>query len=177
MRGESIGEGGQIFVIADLDVLWVTLTLYQKDLGTVSEGDRVRLRASHGLAEAEGTVEFISPILDQHTRTTTARVVLANAEGAWRPGLFVTGSVFAGATAAEVVVPRSAVQKVAGESIVFVETFEGFELRHVELGASSDSLVEVTQGLRAGERVVVSGVLALRAELDRASLEHAGHAH
>jgi cobalt-zinc-cadmium efflux system membrane fusion protein len=79
-----------------------------------------------------------------------------------------------------VVVPLSAVQTVAGQSVVFVETSrsEGaaFQRRAVELGTRDDKVVEVVRGLEPGERVVVANAYLLKSEFERSKISH-GHAH
>ena len=174
--GEMLGDDSLPFVIADLSDVWIVLTVYQKDLAAIGPGQRAHIVATHGLAEATGTIEYVSPILDKHTRTTTARVVMPNA-GEWRPGLFVTARVLVERVNAGVVVPKTAVQTIDGEQVVFVETSDGFAARHVRLGRSDAESVEILDGLTPGERYVAKGGFVLKAELGKASFEHAGHAH
>ncbi len=174
--GEMLGDDSLPFVIADLSDVWIVLTVYQKDLAAIGPGQRAHIVATHGLAESTGTIEYVSPILDQHTRTTTARVVMPNG-GEWRPGLFVTARVLVERVNASVVVPKTAIQTMDGEQVVFVETSDGFAVRHVRTGRSDAESVEILDGLDPGERYVTKGGFVLKAELDKASFEHAGHAH
>lgn len=60
---------------------------------------------------------------------------------------------------------------------MFVETPEGLRPRPVRLGRVTPRAAEVLAGLGVGERYVAENVLALKSELNRAALEHAGHAH
>ncbi len=64
-----------------------------------------------------------------------------------------------------------------GEKVVFIETSDGFAVRHVRLGRSDAESVEILDGLDPGERYVAKGGFVLKAELGKASFEHAGHAH
>jgi len=177
--GEVIqAEGDEApFVVADLSTVWVNLTVYQRDLAHVKPGQTVAIRFGHGIPDATGTIDFVSPALDTTTRTATARVVLANPDGWWRPGLFVAGEIETGASEAGVVIPRSAVIEFEGEQVVFVRTGKGFEPRPVELGRATEQRVEVVKGLAPGDRYAARNVLTLKAEMNRAALEHAGHAH
>lgn len=177
VRGESVASGQQIFVIADLSSVWIQLTVYQRDLGLVREGQRVHVTGTHDLGHADAVVAYVSPILDEATRTTTARVVLDNTEGHWRPGMFVRAQLGGSDFDAAVVVPRSALQELDGATIIFVETEGGLTPRTITVGRRDEDSVEITAGLRAGDRYVSSGGLALKAELNKAALEHAGHAH
>ena len=114
------------FVIADLSTVWVNLTVYQRDLALVKTGDHVDIRFGHGIPDAHGKIAFVSPALDEKTRTATARVVLKNPEGHWRPGLFVTGEIESGHEQVSVIVPRAAITELDGTLVVFVRTDEGF---------------------------------------------------
>ncbi|MEE8459175.1 MAG: efflux RND transporter periplasmic adaptor subunit [Phycisphaerales bacterium] len=174
--GEMLGDESLPFVIADLSDVWIVLTVYQKDLASIAPGQRAHIVASHDLAESTGTIDYVSPILDEHTRTTTARVVMPNA-GQWRPGLFVTARVLVERFTAGVVVPRTAIQTLDGEQVVFVETSDGFAVRHIQPGRTDADSVEILDGLAPGDRYVAKGGFVLKAELGKASFEHAGHAH
>lgn len=175
VMGPEVGEAP--FVVADLSSVWVNLTVYQRDLARVQAGQPVTITFGHGIPAAHGTIAFVSPALDETTRTATARVVLDNPRGEWRPGLFVSGRVDTGAEPAAVTVPRSAVTELNGKKVIFVATDAGFEPRPVRLGRVGPQAAEVVAGLSPGEHYVARNVLALKAELNRAALEHAGHAH
>lgn len=173
---EPVGNGSP-FVVADLSTVWVDLAVYQRDLAHVKAGQHVTIRFGHGIPDADGEIAFISPALDVRTRTATARIVLRNPDGHWRPGLFVNGKTETGRVSASVVVPRSAITEMDRREVVFVQTDEGFEPREVRIGRTTPQTAEIVSGLTPGERYVARNVLALKAELNRAALEHAGHAH
>lgn len=176
--GEVIEPGnGSPIVVADLSTVWVNLTVYQRDLAHVQAGQHVTIRFGHGIPDAEGEIAFISPSLEEKTRTATARIVLKNPDGHWRPGLFVEGRIETGRVSASVVVPRNAITELDGEQVVFVQTDEGFEPRKVTVGRTTPESAEIVAGLKPGDRYVARNVLAFKAEMNRAALEHAGHAH
>ena len=165
------------FVVADLSSVWVNLTVYQRDLAQVRAGMPVTIQFSSGIPDAQGIVAFVSPALDETTRTATARVVLENPHADWRPGLFVSGLIETGRETATIVVPHSALTELDGETVVFVQTDGGFESRKVRQGRATPAAVEIIDGLAEGERYAANNVLALKAETNRAALEHAGHVH
>lgn len=177
VRGEYIEQASDIFTVADLGTVWVHLTVYQKDLPVVRRGQTVEIVASHGIGQMQGTIQYVSPVIRDSTRTATARIVLDNSEGAWRPGLFVIGRVLTDAFEPSVAVPKTAIQKIESDQVIFVRTKHGFEPRVVELGRANSTHVEIVRGLRPGEAYVAVGGLALKAELNKASFEHAGHGH
>lgn len=165
------------FVVADLSTVWVNLTVYQQDLAHVRPGQQVLVRVGHGIPDAQGKVAFISPALDESTRTAYARIVLDNPERDWRPGLFIEGKVEIGHDTASVAIPRTAVIAMDDRQVVFIETEAGLEPRPVRLGRGTKQIVEVLEGLRPGDRYAATGVLTLKSQMNSAALEHAGHAH
>ena len=176
--GEKHGDDSDAFTIADLTSVWVDLAVYQKDLAYVKEGMAVSISAGASMPSADGVVAYLAPVVDKETRTALARVVLPNPDGEWRPGLFVSAEIAVGEENASVVVPRSSIQRMDEESVVFVDTNEGFKAVPVALGRSSAGLVEVISGLNAGQRYVAQGAFELKAKIVTSGLDpHAGHGH
>ena len=175
-RGEAVTSERQAFVIANLTSVWVNLSVYQKDLSAVHVGQPVTLSMGHELPEAGGKISYVSPIVDEETRTATARVVLSNPHKRWRPGMFVTGRIVVERTKVPLAVPMTALQTIADQTVVFVETDEGFQPRAVTTGRADDDLVEIRTGLTPGERYVSRGGFTLKAELSREQFGD-GHSH
>jgi cobalt-zinc-cadmium efflux system membrane fusion protein len=175
--GEAVDREGDTFLIADLSTVWVDLTVYQRDLDRIRTGQEARIFVGHEAQPDHGVIGYVTPIVDETTRTATARVVLPNPDGRWRPGMFVRGRVLVDRAAAAVAVPRTALQMLDGRTVVFVRTDEGFLPRTVSVGREGEVDVEIVRGLAAGERYVRRGGFTIKAELGRESLGHAGHAH
>src|SRR5262249_5078343 len=157
-----------------LSTVWVDVSIYQKALPQVRLGHAVVLESSDGSAEAQGTVSYVTPVVDQATRTATARVVLPNPDGAWRPGVFVTATVY-DPVAAAVVVPRRALQQLDGEAVVFVVDGDHFVPRRVTVGRVGRSRAEIVAGLSPGDRFADEQSFLVKAELAKG--EAAGHEH
>ncbi len=176
--GEKHGDDSGAFTIADLSSVWVDIAVYQKDLAYVQKGMNVRISAGAGMPSADGVIAYVSPVVDEKTRTAMARVVLPNSSGEWRPGLFVSTEIAIEEESASVVVPKSAIQRIGEESVVFLDTIEGLEPVPVSLGRSNASHVEVLSGLAAGQRYVAQGGFELKAKITTSGLgAHAGHGH
>lgn len=169
--GEAVGPDKQAFLIADLSTVWVDLSVYQKDLAEISLGQAVRIHSVQQGPDAEGTISYITPVVDQVTRTATARVVLPNPERKWLPGMFVTGHTLDEREASVAIVP-SALQTLDGKPVVFVETANGFAPREVTLGRQGEMRVEVLAGLSSGERFVAKNSFLLKAEIAKGEAEH-----
>jgi cobalt-zinc-cadmium efflux system membrane fusion protein len=170
--GETADPATPAFVVSDLDVVWAEISVYQKHLAQVRPGQRVRITAGYGVADAEGAVSYVSPILDETTRTATARAILSNPDGRWRPGMFVTAHVL-DPVAAAVAVPTTALQREGDDQVVFVVDGDVFRPRRVTLGRIGLTTAEITAGLQPGERFAATGSYLVKAELGKG----AGHGH
>jgi cobalt-zinc-cadmium efflux system membrane fusion protein len=120
----------------------------------------------------EGTISYIGAVVVEDTRTVPVRAELSNADGRWRPGLFVTARLTTKETTASVLIPQGALQTIAGKPSVFVQTPEGFEARPVTLGQANETHVEITAGLAAGERYAATETFVLKADLAKSEAEH-----
>jgi cobalt-zinc-cadmium efflux system membrane fusion protein len=174
--GEVRSEEMPAFIIADLSSVWVKLSIYQMHLPYVRVGQQVTVSSGQEFADATGLISYLSPIVDEHTRTATARVVLANHSGDWRPGLFVEGRIKANEVAVDVLVPKSALQMFEGQTVVFVETEGGFVPQPIKIGRTNKDSVEILKGLEAGQIYVSQGGFILKAELEKSNLGE-GHGH
>ncbi len=93
-EGEYLKTGQPLFRIADLSVLWLTLEAYESDLPWLRYGQRVAFTVESFPGEVfEGTIAFIQPELDPHTRTVQVRVNVPNPELRLKPGMFARGEV------------------------------------------------------------------------------------
>jgi cobalt-zinc-cadmium efflux system membrane fusion protein len=176
--GEVVSTERPMFVVADVGRVWVMGRVYEQDVAAVrvGEGAVVTLQAYPGRTW-NGTLSYVAPTLDQASRTLPIRVELDNPDGALRPGLFgsITTASSDSAAAPVPVVPEESVQRVGGRDVVFVPGAEpgAFRAVPVATGARAGRKVEIREGVRAGDRVVVSGAFTLKSELLRSELgEH-----
>lgn len=178
--GEVVKDDTRVFVIADLERVWVDLSVYARDLPRVKVGQVVRLRADGVDAPAMGTIGFIGAVASEETRSVRARVVLDHPGEGWRPGMFATAEVAIEEVDAAIVVPDEAVHEIGGKPCVFVETDDGgyavteVEIEHFGRAADGTVVVEILRGLAPGARFVAKGSFTLKAELMK---NEGGHHH
>ncbi|MCD4691211.1 efflux RND transporter periplasmic adaptor subunit [bacterium] len=177
--GETVGEDSDVLALADLSTVWVDFDVPQRELGSVRRGQKMTISASGvDIPDVTTAIDFVSPIIDEATRTALARAEIPNVSGHWRPGLFVTAYVASEQLEIPVIIPRNSVQSLEGETVVFVPAGDAFESVPVVLGRSDGTHVEIETGLRQGEQYVVEGAFALKAEVVTSGLDsHAGHGH
>jgi cobalt-zinc-cadmium efflux system membrane fusion protein len=114
---------------------------------------------------------FISPMLDKETRAARVVAEIANKDGIWRPGSFVTAAIAFEEQRVPLVIPATAIQTMAAGPVAFVRTRDGFAKRLLVLGRGGTGVVEVVSGLRPGETIAVSNTFQLKAELMKALAE------
>ncbi len=178
--GEVASSDRPLFVVADIAAVWVVGRVYEKDVGAVREGVSATVRlGAYSHRSWQGTIDFVSPVLDEATRSADIRLKLPNPERLLKPGLFGTlavGSPDAGAPS--LVVPHNAVQELEGKSVVFVPEEDAGDFRAVPvvIGAQARDLIEILQGLEPGQKIVAEGAFTLKSALLAGELGE-GHAH
>ncbi|HET8533272.1 MAG TPA: efflux RND transporter periplasmic adaptor subunit, partial [Methylomirabilota bacterium] len=152
-----------LLTIADLGTVWVQADVPEPLLRLVHVGQPVVITLVSFPDEMfGGTVARIGDVLDPQTRSLKVTVTLPNPAGRFRPEMF--GSIRQpGPRRSLPVLPVDAVVLEYGRPVVFVERAPGqFERRPVATGARAESLVAITRGVQAGERIVVDGAVLLR---------------
>ena len=167
--GQVVAMGQELFVITDLGTVWLVGDLYEQDFATVRVGSGATVTtAAYPDSIFRGRVSYIDPRVDPQTRTAKVRVEVPNPGGRLRLGMYVT-MMFAGAGGQrQVVVPRTAVQSIGNQSVVFLPVAGDagtFLRRIVRLGPATGDFYVVLEGLRAGDTVVTDGSFLLRAEV------------
>lgn len=179
IQGMRFMPGDALYQVADLSAVWVLADVFEQDIGLLKTGAnaKVMINAYPG-KEFSGKVTYVYPTLNAATRTAQARVELANPEQLLKPGMFASVEVAVAARSEVVTVPVSAVIDSGTRQIVLVQVKEGrFEPREVRLGARSDDAVEVLEGVREGEDVVVAANFLIDAESNlNAAVGSFGHA-
>ncbi|GAB4172314.1 MAG: efflux RND transporter periplasmic adaptor subunit [Calditrichia bacterium] len=173
--GELISDESHAFTVADLSVVWAQLDIYQKDLGRVKVGQNVIISALAGTIKAKGTISYISPIVDEETRTVAARVVMNNSGGIWKPGLFINGKIQVSDVVVPIRVPKTALQTIENETVIFIKKDDGFYPQPVKIGKENSHAVEIISGLREGDIYVAHGGFTLKSELSKEAF--GGHGH
>ena len=178
--GETVSAGdagaAPLFTIVDESVVWADIAVFKDDIGRVRDGTPVTLRDTSGQALGESKIAFVLPIIDERSRTATARIVVDNADRVFRPGQFVTADISTGQSAPVLQIPVSAVQTVEGRASVFVPHEDGFKPVLVQTGQRSQGQVEILAGLRAGDRFVSAGSFTLKSQLEKDAFG-GGHDH
>jgi len=169
--GSAVAGDAELFTVADLSNLWVEAAIPPRDLPLVRQGQAVTVVGDGG-SRADGKIVFLNPSLDAETRSARAVAEMMNADGAWRPGAFVTVQLMSARHDVDLMLPKQAVLEIGETLVVFVRTPEGFEKREVAVGRENTDHYEVVFGLEAGAEIAVGNAFALKAELSKSEASH-----
>jgi len=160
--GDYVTKGMRIATVVRVNPLRVRLTIPEQFVSIVGPGEKVAFEVdAYPGRQFEGTVRYVSPALEANQRALTVEASVPNADGALKPGLFATARIEQPQKTPAILVPAAAIQTTAGTSRVYVVAGDHVEERIVTPGQTLDTLVEVTNGLKAGERVATTNVAAL----------------
>ncbi len=160
--GDYVTKGMRVVIVVRVDPLRVQLTVPAQFISAVGVGQPVVFEVdAYAGRTFEGKVRYVSPSLEANQRALTVEAVVANPKGELKPGLFATARLEQAERTPGVLVPSAAVQTLGGTSRVYVVAGDAVEARLVTIGQTVDALVEVTNGLKAGERVATANVAQL----------------
>jgi Cu(I)/Ag(I) efflux system membrane fusion protein/cobalt-zinc-cadmium efflux system membrane fusion protein len=165
-EGDRISAQSSLFEIVDLSEVWIIAYVYEQDLPYIKIG-QAGLVSVPGLPGRvfESRLNYISPLLDERGQTEL-RFVLDNDHFELKPEMYADIRIGSELDNDRLTIPRSAVINSGVKELVFVATAEdSYEPRIVKTGAVDDQdMVEIIDGLNAGEEIVVSGQFLLDSE-------------
>jgi membrane fusion protein (multidrug efflux system) len=160
--GDYVTSGTKVAVVVRVDPLRVRLTVPEQFVSAISVGQPVSFEVdAYPGRRFEGQVRYVSPALESDQRALTVEAAVKNPAHELKPGLFATARIELATRTPGLLVPSPAVRTTAGTSRVFVVTGDHVEERIVTVGQTVDTMVEITSGLEAGERVATMNVAQL----------------
>ncbi len=191
MVGKLVAPEADIMEVVDSGQVWVVADIYVKNLVNVHSGQRVEiLTEAYPDVVFESVLEYMSPVVDEATRTVKVRTTINNGEGYLKPQMFATMRVFTESSQHSLVVPESAVQNDGEIDFVFVlqeksekeqdsetnvEAAENHAQRMnfrkvpVQVGMSRDGFIQIVAGLSGKEQIVTKGSFFLKSEMMKES--------
>ena len=171
--GQMINSGQQVVQLTALDKVYVDFALPQQNLPKLGTGYEARVQADalpgH---EFKGKVTAINSMVDAVTRNVGVQATLENPDHELRPGMFVKVDVILPEKSKTLVIPGSAVSYAPYGNSVFVidkkkdpktgKESQSLRQAFVRIGEARGDFIAVTEGLKAGDVVVGTGVFKLR---------------
>lgn len=156
--GEMASPGSPVLTIVDTDQMTVEGNFAESEVNFAKVGDKVKVYVTSAAKEPfEGYIESVSPIADLTTKAYPVKVRIENTSQLLKGGM--TAEILMTAEAKEdvLVLPREALLDQGDKYIVYVIKDNKAQERVVSIGLTTDNMAEITEGLKAGEQVVISG--------------------
>jgi RND family efflux transporter MFP subunit len=162
---QRVSPETELYAIADLSHVWILAEVFEADIGRVRMGQTATVTLPSGGGRGfAAKVTYIQPQVNPETRTLKIRLEAGNAGLRLKPDMFVNVE-FRVALAGRVSVPADAVVNTGLRQTVFVDHGNGtLEPRRVQIGERVGDLVQILEGLRAGERVAAAGTFLIDSE-------------
>lgn len=178
-EGSYVMEGGTIIQLADLSSLWVEAQVYATQLSQIPRAGSATVQIPDAGIEVNGKIEFSSPELSPDSRINVIRITIPNKEKKLKPGM--SAYVRLRTTEKNILnLPIDAVIRESKGATVWLKTGSNtFRSQMVSTGIESNGVVEITQGLKKGDVVVVQGTYLLHSEsiFKRGTDPMTGHNH
>jgi cobalt-zinc-cadmium efflux system membrane fusion protein len=156
--GATVGTDANLFKIIDLSRVWIDASVFEKDLQRVKLGQDVKVSVTAFPGTTfSGKVILVSSVVDPETRTVKVRTEVPNPDVRLKPDMFANVEIVTDLHRAAISIPQSALLTDGGKTVVFVAEDSGFKKRSVTTGTQSSDRVEIIEGLKEGEKVVVKG--------------------
>jgi Cu(I)/Ag(I) efflux system membrane fusion protein len=174
-EGMTVMPGELLYRINGIDTVWVNAEIPERQAELVRPGAAVNARSAALPGTGfTGSVQAILPEIDSTTRTLRARIELENPNRSLLPGMFVSIAL-AGPASENLLVPTEAIIETGRRTVVIrAEPNSSFVAVEVESGLETNGQTEITSGLSAGDRIVVSGQFLIDSEASlRSAIEPA----
>jgi Cu(I)/Ag(I) efflux system membrane fusion protein len=167
-EGMTVSPGTTLFRLADLSRIWVIAEVPEGQARAIAPGQAVRVLPTGATEPLAGTIDTVLPDVNPATRTIKVRIVLPNQGRRLLPGMFVTArfdSVDSGGQEEVLMIPLESVIRTGRRSTVMVDAgTAGFVATEIKTGREAAGMVEVLEGLQAGQKVVTSGQFLIDSE-------------
>jgi membrane fusion protein, copper/silver efflux system len=165
VQGQKVMAGERLFDVVDLSTVWINADIYEYELPLIKVGDPATVQLSFFPGrEFRSRIDYIYPSLSGETRTAKVRFSIPNQGGLLKPQMFTNVELKIN-LGRKLAVPEDAVIDTGMRKIVYVDKGEGnFEPREVTTGIRGDKIVEITNGLKMGDKVASSANFLIDSE-------------
>ena len=164
--GMTVDQTSELMTLMDPTVVWVEAEVFERDIPKVRVGQDVVVSVLAYPGQIfRGKVTYVGDTIHPETRTLSVRTEVPNPELKLKHGMFADVRIVLNDHQRVLMVPPEAVLEDNNQKIVFVKTEAGYAVRVVTVGGRQDGMLAITEGLRAGEQVVVSNAYLLKSKL------------
>jgi cobalt-zinc-cadmium efflux system membrane fusion protein len=175
--GQLVDATTTAFKIINTSTVWIDGQIYEKDLDKINQNTKAVFTTSTNQdIRFDGRIIYVGQTVNDKTRTILIRSEFVNPGNKLKPQMYGELRIPMASNAKAILVPEESVVKEAEQNYLFVQTSDStFERRDILIGSTSDNLVEVKEGIKEGEKIVINGVFYLKSELKKDELGEDEH--
>jgi membrane fusion protein (multidrug efflux system) len=158
-EGEYVQSGNPVAEIVNTDTVKVVVDVPERDISFFTLGGNAEVSLNYKGCEKtmEGTITFISELANQQTRSTSMEITLSNEKGFLRSGQIVHVHLTRRMLKNAILIPLQAVIPMENGYAVYVANSDQAQRHNVELGVIKADIVQITSGLKPGEKLIIAG--------------------
>lgn len=165
-EGQYVNEGDLLYQIENTRQLWVEAELYPEETRYVKRGDKITVQlAGTENKSIEATVNFLNPEFQANTQVIILRATLSNPDQQWKPGQSAQVLLQHSDKKALSIPVDAVIRDERGDHVYVMVDQNTFAPRRVKTGIENFNAVEITEGLRAGETIAITGAYLLYSEI------------
>lgn len=175
--GQLVDATTNAFKIINTSIVWIDGQIYEKDIDRVTQNSKATfIPGSNFQNKVEGRIIYVGQTVDDKTRTILVRGEFINQGNKLKPQMFGELKIPTGTNAKAILVPEESIVKEAGQNYLFIQTSDStFERRDIVIGTTSGNMIEVKEGIKAGNKIVTKAVFYLKSELKKDELGEDEH--
>ena len=173
-QGQAVDRTQNLCEIENLESVWVTANVPEKDAGKLKVGSSaVIIAKAFPDYEFEGVIQVIGSALDPKTRSIPVKCIVVNAGKRLKPEMFAEVKLAYGSQKDVLTVPSSAVVADGDEQIIFVLEDGAFVRHEVEDGLRQNGRTEIISGINSGQKIASEGAFIIKSQIAKDELK--GH--
>ena len=156
--GEFVNRGQTVARLVDVSTVKITLSVPEKDVSYFRLGQSANVHLPEPFeGETTGTISYIATVADEESKTFRVEVSVSNSDRMFRPGMIARVDLVRREQKDAIVVSFFSVMQTQEEALTYVENDGQAEARPVKIGGRRGMTLEVTEGLKPGDRLIVEG--------------------
>lgn len=161
--GIRIDNGQELLSMMSYSTMLMDLSMPENLMGQVKINQLANIM-NYALPDdtLAGRITQLSPAIDVEARTFKGRIIVDNKSGLLKPGMFVKAEIVVEKRDTAIVIPKDIILTEGNRKIVFIAKNATAEKRYIRTGIESINKVEVIDGLKAEERLIVKGFETLK---------------
>jgi membrane fusion protein (multidrug efflux system) len=156
--GDYVGVGESLVNLEDLSQVKVEFFVSQRFINRLSQEQQVSVTIGSLSQDYEGTIYLIDPKLDPETRSALVKATVPNPENLLKPGMFCTVTIVIETIENALAVPLEARVSRGEKHFLYIVEDDKAIMREVQLGIFAEGSIEITDGLKPGDRVIIAGL-------------------